>query len=148
MHCSTILKQNNIFLFTYLTLSLSLSLSLISFLSPQRPLSLITSLSHGGLLWLGSWVRSGGETGEVEISVVWWQSLGFLGPNQRGMISGMFKFFLAWFVVWFPFKKCRQIELYLPWKCETGRNIYEKCEYELVMERMKFWVLLKPSCEI
>ena len=24
----------------------------------------------------------------------------------------------------------------------------EQCEYKLVMERMKFWVLLKPSCEI
>ena len=24
----------------------------------------------------------------------------------------------------------------------------EQCEYELVMERMKFWVSLKPSCEI
>ena len=136
LHCSIILKQNNIFLFTYLTLSLSLSL--ISFLSPQRPLSLITSLSHSGLFYRGSWVRSGGETREVEISVVWWQFLGFLGPNQRGMISGMFKLFPAWFAVWFPFKKCRQTELYLPWKCE----------YELVMEQMKFWVLLKPSCEI
>ena len=24
----------------------------------------------------------------------------------------------------------------------------EQCEYELIMERMKFWVLLKPNCEI
>ena len=24
----------------------------------------------------------------------------------------------------------------------------EQCKYELIMERMKFWVLLKPSCEI
>ncbi|KAK2978687.1 hypothetical protein RJ640_009898 [Escallonia rubra] len=35
-----------------------------------------------------------------------------------------------------PLNKCRQAELYLPWKCETERHSYEKCEYELVMERM------------
>uniref|UniRef100_A0A7N0ZU29 NADH dehydrogenase [ubiquinone] 1 beta subcomplex subunit 7 n=1 Tax=Kalanchoe fedtschenkoi TaxID=63787 RepID=A0A7N0ZU29_KALFE len=32
--------------------------------------------------------------------------------------------------------KCRQREFYLPWKCEDERHVYEKCEYELVMERM------------
>nr|POE52608.1 nadh dehydrogenase [ubiquinone] 1 beta subcomplex subunit 7 [Quercus suber] len=25
-----------------------------------------------------------------------------------------------------PLNKCRQAELYLPWKCETERHIYEK----------------------
>ncbi|KAL7240056.1 hypothetical protein ACSBR2_005840 [Camellia fascicularis] len=35
-----------------------------------------------------------------------------------------------------PLNKCRQAELYLPWKCEIERHSYEKCEYELVMERM------------
>ncbi|KAM7463344.1 hypothetical protein LguiA_031465 [Lonicera macranthoides] len=35
-----------------------------------------------------------------------------------------------------PLNKCRQAELYLPWKCENERHTYEKCEYELVMERM------------
>ncbi|XP_047966556.1 NADH dehydrogenase [ubiquinone] 1 beta subcomplex subunit 7-like [Salvia hispanica] len=35
-----------------------------------------------------------------------------------------------------PLNKCRQAELYLPWKCGSERHIYEKCEYELVMERM------------
>lgn len=35
-----------------------------------------------------------------------------------------------------PLNKCRQAELYLPWKCENERHSYEKCEYELVMERM------------
>lgn len=35
-----------------------------------------------------------------------------------------------------PLNKCRQSELYLPWKCENERHSYEKCEYELVMERM------------
>ncbi|KAJ8773548.1 hypothetical protein K2173_005794 [Erythroxylum novogranatense] len=35
-----------------------------------------------------------------------------------------------------PLNKCRQAELYLPWKCEEQRHAYEKCEYELVMERM------------
>ncbi|KAH0847663.1 hypothetical protein HID58_090479 [Brassica napus] len=35
-----------------------------------------------------------------------------------------------------PLNKCRQAELFLPWKCEDERHVYEKCEYELVMERM------------
>ncbi|KAL5983188.1 hypothetical protein ACLOJK_017272 [Asimina triloba] len=35
-----------------------------------------------------------------------------------------------------PLNKCRSAEFYLPWKCENERHIYEKCEYELVMERM------------
>ncbi|KAH9618277.1 hypothetical protein KSS87_005185, partial [Heliosperma pusillum] len=35
-----------------------------------------------------------------------------------------------------PLNKCRQSEFYLPWKCENERHVYEKCEYELVMERM------------
>ncbi|GAB4848162.1 hypothetical protein Ancab_002829 [Ancistrocladus abbreviatus] len=35
-----------------------------------------------------------------------------------------------------PLNKCRQAEFYLPWKCENERHIYEKCQYELVMERM------------
>lgn len=35
-----------------------------------------------------------------------------------------------------PLNKCRQSELYLPWKCEDERHSYEKCAYELVMERM------------
>ncbi|KAJ1386729.1 Zinc finger, RING-CH-type [Sesbania bispinosa] len=35
-----------------------------------------------------------------------------------------------------PLNKCRKAEFYLPWKCENERHSYEKCEYELVMERM------------
>lgn len=35
-----------------------------------------------------------------------------------------------------PLNKCRVAEFYLPWKCENERHTYEKCEYELVMERM------------
>ncbi|KAK4423328.1 NADH dehydrogenase [ubiquinone] 1 beta subcomplex subunit [Sesamum alatum] len=35
-----------------------------------------------------------------------------------------------------PLNKCRQSEFYLPWKCGPERHSYEKCEYELVMERM------------
>ncbi|KAH1094310.1 hypothetical protein GLYMA_14G132200v4 [Glycine max] len=27
-------------------------------------------------------------------------------------------------------------EFYLPWKCENECHSYEKCEYELVMEKM------------
>ncbi|KAL5209567.1 hypothetical protein ABZP36_005190 [Zizania latifolia] len=35
-----------------------------------------------------------------------------------------------------PLNKCRVAEYYLPWKCEPERHSYEKCQYELVMERM------------
>ncbi|KAG4907423.1 hypothetical protein JHK82_056082 [Glycine max] len=35
-----------------------------------------------------------------------------------------------------PLNKCRQAEFYLPWKCQDQRHSYEKCQYELVMERM------------
>ncbi|RZS00002.1 hypothetical protein BHM03_00029659 [Ensete ventricosum] len=35
-----------------------------------------------------------------------------------------------------PLNKCRSAEFFLPWKCEAERHTYEKCEYELVMERM------------
>ncbi|XP_078448461.1 NADH-ubiquinone oxidoreductase B18 subunit [Wolffia australiana] len=35
-----------------------------------------------------------------------------------------------------PLNKCRSKEFYLPWKCEDERHTYEKCEYELVMERL------------
>ncbi|GAA0138757.1 oxidoreductase [Lithospermum erythrorhizon] len=35
-----------------------------------------------------------------------------------------------------PLNKCRQAEFFLPWKCEDERHVYEKCQYELVMERM------------
>ncbi|KAI3734183.1 hypothetical protein L6452_13647 [Arctium lappa] len=44
-----------------------------------------------------------------------------------------------------PLNKCRQSELYLPWKCENERHSYEKCEYELVMERMIQMQKLKQS---
>ncbi|KAL2926360.1 NADH dehydrogenase [ubiquinone] 1 beta subcomplex subunit 7 [Bienertia sinuspersici] len=35
-----------------------------------------------------------------------------------------------------PLSKCRPSEFYLPWKCENECHSYEKCEYELVIERM------------
>uniref|UniRef100_A0A6V7PWI2 NADH dehydrogenase [ubiquinone] 1 beta subcomplex subunit 7 n=1 Tax=Ananas comosus var. bracteatus TaxID=296719 RepID=A0A6V7PWI2_ANACO len=35
-----------------------------------------------------------------------------------------------------PLNLCRAAEFYLPWRCELERHGYEKCEYELVMERM------------
>ena len=35
-----------------------------------------------------------------------------------------------------PLNKCRSAEFFLPWKCENERHTYEKCEYELVMERL------------
>jgi NADH dehydrogenase (ubiquinone) 1 beta subcomplex subunit 7 len=28
-----------------------------------------------------------------------------------------------------PLNRCRQQEMYLPWKCETLRNAYEKCQH-------------------
>ncbi|KAG6555415.1 hypothetical protein Mapa_002642 [Marchantia paleacea] len=35
-----------------------------------------------------------------------------------------------------PLNKCRSSTYYLPWKCEDQRHSYEKCEYELFLERM------------
>ncbi|RMZ86835.1 hypothetical protein DV736_g5939, partial [Chaetothyriales sp. CBS 134916] len=29
-----------------------------------------------------------------------------------------------------PLNKCRHKEWYLPWKCETERHGYEKCQYD------------------
>ncbi|KAF2643854.1 hypothetical protein P280DRAFT_445056 [Massarina eburnea CBS 473.64] len=29
-----------------------------------------------------------------------------------------------------PLNRCRQEEFYLPWKCETERHSYEKCQYD------------------
>ncbi|TVY55646.1 NADH dehydrogenase [ubiquinone] 1 beta subcomplex subunit, partial [Lachnellula suecica] len=29
-----------------------------------------------------------------------------------------------------PLNRCRYEEYYLPWKCETERHSYEKCQYE------------------
>ncbi|KAL2901041.1 NADH dehydrogenase [ubiquinone] 1 beta subcomplex subunit 7 [Bienertia sinuspersici] len=43
-----------------------------------------------------------------------------------------------------PLNKCRKSEFYLPWKCEKERHSYEKCEYELVMERM---LLMLKMCQ-
>ncbi|XP_073394934.1 NADH dehydrogenase [ubiquinone] 1 beta subcomplex subunit 7-like [Physcomitrium patens] len=36
-----------------------------------------------------------------------------------------------------PLNKCRQDTFYLPWKCEDERHGYEKCEYDLFLQRMK-----------
>eukprot|EP01018_Ginkgo_biloba_P031493 Gb_22852 [translate_table: standard] len=36
-----------------------------------------------------------------------------------------------------PLNKCRMKEYYLPWKCVDERHTYEKCEYELFMERVR-----------
>ena len=89
-------KTYNIFLFTFsdsLSLTLCSCLFLISFLSPLQCLSLITSLSYGGLFWRGSWVRHGGETGEVKSAWYggnFWVFLGtfygFMGMRWRGMV--------------------------------------------------------------
>lgn len=29
-----------------------------------------------------------------------------------------------------PLNKCRGETFYLPWKCETERHAYEKCQYD------------------
>ncbi|KAG8461679.1 hypothetical protein KFE25_001297 [Diacronema lutheri] len=34
-----------------------------------------------------------------------------------------------------PLNRCRQQELYLPWKCETLRNAYEKCQHNDYVRR-------------
>lgn len=47
-----------------------------------------------------------------------------------------------------PLNKCRQSEFYLPWKCENERHSYEKCEYELVMERMLQMQKIKQNQEL
>ncbi|KAL6192401.1 PREDICTED: NADH dehydrogenase [ubiquinone] 1 beta subcomplex subunit 7 [Fragaria vesca subsp. vesca] len=44
-----------------------------------------------------------------------------------------------------PLNKCRQAEMYLPWKCGGERHVYEKCEYELVMERMLLMQKIKEK---
>ncbi|KAG0613732.1 hypothetical protein M758_6G125900 [Ceratodon purpureus] len=36
-----------------------------------------------------------------------------------------------------PLNKCRTESFYLPWKCEDERHGYEKCEYEIFLQRMK-----------
>jgi NADH dehydrogenase (ubiquinone) 1 beta subcomplex subunit 7 len=35
-----------------------------------------------------------------------------------------------------PLNRCRQEEYYLPWKCETERHTYEKCQYEEFKKRV------------
>ncbi|XP_050373201.1 NADH dehydrogenase [ubiquinone] 1 beta subcomplex subunit 7 [Argentina anserina] len=44
-----------------------------------------------------------------------------------------------------PLNKCRQSEMYLPWKCGDERHVYEKCEYELIMERMLLMQKIKEK---
>eukprot|EP00055_Hartaetosiga_balthica_P011309 m.50903 g.50903 ORF g.50903 m.50903 type:complete len:76 (-) comp7540_c1_seq3:1565-1792(-) len=36
-----------------------------------------------------------------------------------------------------PLNKCRESTRYMPWKCEHERHLYEKCQYELYLKRMK-----------
>ncbi|QKX56996.1 uncharacterized protein TRUGW13939_04104 [Talaromyces rugulosus] len=35
-----------------------------------------------------------------------------------------------------PLNRCRRDEYYLPWKCETERHIYEKCQYNEFRKRV------------
>ncbi|KAK1927992.1 NADH-ubiquinone oxidoreductase B18 subunit-domain-containing protein [Papiliotrema laurentii] len=36
-----------------------------------------------------------------------------------------------------PLNICRHKEYYLPWKCEDEKHVYEKCQYDDYMRRMK-----------
>ena len=91
-------------------------------LSPQRLLSLITSLSHGGYFWRGSWVWRGGETGKLD---------------RRGMvaISGYF-WFAAAISGYFWFAAARLICI---WVCVNFDLIYYGSN--LVAFDL-FWVLI------
>ena len=44
-----------------------------------------------------------------------------------------------------PLNKCRIDKFYLPWNCEMERHGYEKCEYELFMERVKKMTALREE---
>jgi NADH dehydrogenase (ubiquinone) 1 beta subcomplex subunit 7 len=35
-----------------------------------------------------------------------------------------------------PLNKCRHEQSFLPWKCETERHSYEKCQYEEFKKRV------------
>lgn len=35
-----------------------------------------------------------------------------------------------------PLNRCRYEQYYLPWKCETERHSYEKCQYEEFKKRV------------
>ena len=105
------------------------SLSLSSLLCFSSPFSLHNGLSLSHHISLSLWAILTWVVGpawkwgwEVEIGVVWWRFLGFLGPNQHGMISSVFKLLPAWLAAWFPLNKCRQAELYHPWKCKIERQ--------------------------
>ena len=90
MYCSTILKLI-IFVYSHF-LTLCLTLFLFSFLSPQRRLSLITSLSHtvgysGVGRGSGVEVRLGSQIG-----VVWWRFLGIFG-----YVFWVYGYAIAWY---------------------------------------------------
>ncbi|OCH85521.1 hypothetical protein OBBRIDRAFT_798059 [Obba rivulosa] len=36
-----------------------------------------------------------------------------------------------------PLNVCRRKNYYLPWECEDERHVYEKCQYEDLLRRMK-----------
>ncbi|KDQ29910.1 NDUFB7, NADH dehydrogenase 1 beta subcomplex, 7, 18kDa [Pleurotus ostreatus PC15] len=36
-----------------------------------------------------------------------------------------------------PLNACRRDTMYLPWKCEDERHVYEKCQYDDYVRRMK-----------
>eukprot|EP01087_Luapelamoeba_hula_P004450 TRINITY_DN14406_c0_g1_i1.p1 TRINITY_DN14406_c0_g1~~TRINITY_DN14406_c0_g1_i1.p1 ORF type:complete len:121 (+),score=28.87 TRINITY_DN14406_c0_g1_i1:30-392(+) len=47
-----------------------------------------------------------------------------------------------------PLTQCRRAEYYLPWKCENERHAYEKCQFEELMRRNKFYLLEKELKEL
>ncbi|KAI9784569.1 MAG: hypothetical protein M1839_001791 [Geoglossum umbratile] len=44
-----------------------------------------------------------------------------------------------------PLNRCRHEEYYLPWKCESERHSYEKCQYEEFKKRVAKMEELKAA---
>lgn len=47
-----------------------------------------------------------------------------------------------------PLNKCRGETLYAPWKCSHERHSYEKCEYELFLQRVRKMDELRKAKEL
>ena len=103
----------------HFSISHLLSLSTTASLS----LSLSLSLSHHISLSLMVGYSSVGHGSGVEVRLRMSRLAWYSGDFWVFWVQiGVFKLFPAWFAPWFPLNKCRQAELYLPWKCETKRR--------------------------
>ncbi|KAJ7296732.1 hypothetical protein O6H91_13G089900 [Diphasiastrum complanatum] len=47
-----------------------------------------------------------------------------------------------------PLNKCRVESFYLPWKCEEERHSYERCEYQLFLQRLRKMEALREAREV